>query len=278
MILLKAENLKKRYKKVQAVDGVSFHIEKGEVFGLLGENGAGKTTVIKMLATLTRPDSGHAEIMGTDIFQNAHHARKKIAIVPQEINLDGELSVRDNLYIYAKLHHIPDACKKISETAEIFGLTDKLKEKVSGLSGGQKRRVMLARVMTGEPELIFMDEPTIGLDPSIRKDIWNMIRNIKEAGKSVLLTTHYTEEAELLCSRVALMQKGKLVKTGTPDALVKQTGELAADMVAGSVQMTRIFADANELDCFLSENRISSYNVRQPRLEDVIIDLKRQSI
>lgn len=266
-------NLRKKYKDVQAVDGVSFHIDRGEVFGLLGENGAGKTTTIKILSTLTEPDGGKVEIDGEDISENSSHAREKIAIVPQEINLDKELNIRDNLYVYAKLHNIDNAAAKVKEIAGRFGIDDKLKKHVSQLSGGQQRRVMLARVMLGEPLLIFMDEPTIGLDPSIRQDIWQMIREISGSGKAVLLTTHYTEEAEKLCTRVALMQKGKLVHTGTPEEVIKQTGAIAADMVADGVHITRLFESGADLDRFVEENRVTSFDVRKPRLEDVLLSM-----
>jgi ABC-2 type transport system ATP-binding protein len=276
MILLRADHLKKSYKNIKAVDGVSFHMHTGEIFGLLGENGAGKTTVIKLLSTLTRPDSGSAKIMGVNIFANNYFARKQIAIVPQEINLDGDLCVRDNLYIYAKLHKIENARKKVSDLLGQFELTEKAKEHVSNLSGGQKRRVMLARVMLGDPKLIFMDEPTIGLDPSIRKDIWQMIKHIKDSGKSVLLTTHYTYEAEQLCGRVALMQKGKLVKTGSPAKLVEQTGSLAVDITIGKTQRTKMFSSNNDLNKYVAEHKINEYNIRTPRLEDVLLDMKEE--
>ncbi|ADD67598.1 ABC transporter related protein [Denitrovibrio acetiphilus DSM 12809] len=274
MILLRADHLKKTYKKIKAVDGVSFHIHTGEIFGLLGENGAGKTTVIKMLSTLTKPDSGSAKMLGVNIFTNNFFAREQIAIVPQEINLDNELCVQDNLYIYAKLHKVENAKKRVADVLSQFGIAEKAKERVSDLSGGQKRRVMLTRVMLGDPKLIFMDEPTIGLDPSIRKDIWQMIRHIKESGKSVLLTTHYTDEAEQLCGRVALMQKGKLVKTGSPAKLVEQAGSLAVDMALGRAQVTKMFPSDAELIQYVKKHNINDYSIHKPRLEDVLLDMK----
>lgn len=278
MTLLKAENLRKTYKKVKAVDGVSFHINKGEIFGLLGENGAGKTTVIKMLTTLTKPDSGEAWLTGKNIFKNKKHVRKHMAMVPQEINLDGELTVYENLYLYGRLHKVRNTADRVGEVLKMFELEEKSDSMVQKLSGGQKRRVMLARVMLGDPMLIFMDEPTIGLDPSIRKDIWGIIESIRDSGKSILLTTHYTEEAEILCDRVALMKKGRIAATGTPGSLMKQAGSYAVDLVVDGKRMTRIFAESSDINSYLEANSIESYKVRSLRLEDVVINIEKESV
>ncbi len=271
-MILKIENLHKSYKNVKAVDGVSFHIRKGEIFGLLGPNGAGKTTVIKMISTLTRPDSGSIEVNGCDVMGDRRGVRQSVAVVPQENNLEGELTVYDNLRVYAALRRVPCSRSTITDVMERFGIISKKNEPVDKLSGGQKRRVIIARVMLAEPELILLDEPTLGLDPSIRREIWNLIAQIKSRGKSILLTTHYTEEAENLCDRVAIMSAGKIKRMGTPEELISETGRYVLE-TSGSdgCRIFRIVRSRDELDAAVRENGTAGYTVRDARLEDVVV-------
>ncbi|MCD8566818.1 MAG: ABC transporter ATP-binding protein [Geovibrio sp.] len=271
-MILKIENLHKSYKNVKAVDGVSFHIRKGEIFGLLGPNGAGKTTVIKMISTLTRPDSGSIEVNGCDVIGDRRGVRQSVAVVPQENNLEGELTVYDNLRVYAALRRVPCSRSTITDVMERFGIISKKDEPVDKLSGGQKRRVIIARVMLADPELILLDEPTLGLDPSIRREIWNLIAQIKSRGKSILLTTHYTEEAENLCDRVAIMSAGKIKRMGTPEELISETGRYVLE-TSGSdgCRIFRIVRSRDELDAAVRENGTAGYTVRDARLEDVVV-------
>lgn len=271
-MILKIENLHKSYKNVKAVDGVSFHIRKGEIFGLLGPNGAGKTTVIKMISTLTRPDSGSIEVNGCDVMGDRRGVRQSVAVVPQENNLEGELTVYDNLRVYAALRRVPCSRSTITDVMERFGIISKKNEPVDKLSGGQKRRVIIARVMLADPELILLDEPTLGLDPSIRREIWNLIAQIKSRGKSILLTTHYTEEAENLCDRVAIMSAGKIKRMGTPEELISETGRYVLE-TSGSdgCRIFRIVRSRDELDAAVRENGTAGYTVRDARLEDVVV-------
>lgn len=271
-MILKIENLHKSYKNVKAVDGVSFHIRKGEIFGLLGPNGAGKTTVIKMISTLTRPDSGSIEVNGCDVIGDRRGVRQSVAVVPQENNLEGELTVYDNLRVYAALRRVPCSRSTITDVMERFGIISKKNEPVDKLSGGQKRRVIIARVMLADPELILLDEPTLGLDPSIRREIWNLIAQIKSRGKSILLTTHYTEEAENLCDRVAIMSAGKIKRMGTPEELISETGRYVLE-TSGSdgCRIFRIVRSRDELDAAVRENGTAGYTVRDARLEDVVV-------
>ncbi|WP_265822729.1 ABC transporter ATP-binding protein [Geovibrio ferrireducens] len=271
-MILKIENLHKSYKNVKAVDGVSFHIRKGEIFGLLGPNGAGKTTVIKMISTLTRPDSGSIEVNGCDVMGDRRGVRQSVAVVPQENNLEGELTVYDNLRVYAALRRVPCSRSAITDVMEHFGIISKKNEPVDKLSGGQKRRVIIARVMLADPELILLDEPTLGLDPSIRREIWNLIAQIKSRGKSILLTTHYTEEAENLCDRVAIMSAGKIKRMGTPEELISETGRYVLE-TSGSdgCRIFRIVRSRDELDAAVRENGTAGYTVRDARLEDVVV-------
>lgn len=271
-MILKIENLYKAYKDVQAVDGISFNIKKGEIFGLLGPNGAGKTTVIKMISTLAAPDRGTVEVDGLDTVKNRSEVRKIVAVVPQENNLDGDLSVYENLRVYAAMRLIPSPQKAIEEIMERFGIAEKRNELADKLSGGQKRRVTIARVMLGDPDFILLDEPTLGLDPSIRREIWNIITQIKNKGKSILLTTHYTEEAEGLCDRVAIMSKGKIRRIGTPETLISETGRFVLETSdSEGCRIFRIIRSKDELDSAIRESGTEHYTVRDARLEDVVI-------
>jgi len=271
MSLLETSSLCKSYKSNAVVKEVSFSIERGEVFGLLGENGAGKTTTIKMLTGLIRPDSGDAFIEGIDIFKDKKRAKELMASVPQEINLDGEISVYDNLLIYAKLRKISRARERVRDIIYGYNLEEKSGERLHTLSGGQKRRVMIARAMLADAELIFMDEPTVGLDPSVRRDIWRIINSIKKSGKSVLLTTHYTEEAENLCDNIAIMHRGEIVRIGSPAELVKSAGAYALDIYNENHVTTRLFTSKEELQEYKVREKLTSFNVRSSRLEDLVI-------
>ncbi len=271
-MILRAQGLRKAYGRLQAVDDVSLEIAAGEIFGLLGPNGAGKTTVIKMICTLTRADAGTVRINGHDIRSHALQARGALAVVPQENNLDGELSVVDNLRIYAALRRVSVAPNRIRQVIGEFGLEDKARVPVQKLSGGQKRRVMIARVMLAEPELILLDEPTLGLDPSIRREIWNIIMQIRQRGTAILLTTHYTDEAESLCDRVAIMSRGRIRHCGTPQELVAAAGSFVLETAAADgCRVFRLFGDRDAIAREIGmEPPSGQYTVRAARLEDVV--------
>jgi len=278
-MILRAQGLHKSYGRLKAVDDVSLEIAAGEVFGLLGPNGAGKTTVIKMICTLTRADEGTVFINGHDICSHPLQARAALAVVPQENNLDGELSVVDNLRIYAALRRVPTPQARIRQVIEEFGLEDKDRVPVEKLSGGQKRRVMIARVMLAEPELILLDEPTLGLDPSIRREIWNIISQIRQRGTAVLLTTHYTDEAENLCNRVAIMSRGRIRYCGTPQELVAAAGSFVLETAASNgCRDFRLFGDRDAIAREIgAEPPSGQYTVRAARLEDVVAAVETRS-
>ncbi len=275
-MILVAENLSKSYRRVQAADNVSLRIDVGEVFGLLGPNGAGKTTVIKMISTLTHPDSGSVVIKGFDIRAQARQARSAFAVVPQENNLDGELSVVDNLRVYASLHRVATPRAAIDRIIAEFGIADKARVPVEKLSGGQKRRVMIARVMLTQPELILLDEPTLGLDPSFRRDIWNLITRIRRQGTAILLTTHYTDEAESLCDRVAIMSKGRIIHEDTPQNLITTAGSFVLETTDSNGQRDfRLFTSQEEINRSLIDRKdIEPYTVRAAKLEDIVANVE----
>ena len=221
------KGLSKDYGKERAVDKISFSVKAGEIFGLLGPNGAGKTTTIKMLTTLLPPTGGNATVAGFDIKEGQNDVRKNIGIVFQDPSLDDELTGRENLEFHAILYKIgkEKRAKKIAEVLKLVELEDKADVFVKNYSGGMKRRLEIGRGLVHEPRILFLDEPTIGLDPQTRRHIWDYIKKLNETKKTTLiLTTHYIEEADYLCNRVAFVDHGKIVALDTPKALKDKLG------------------------------------------------------
>lgn len=218
------ENIVKRFGDVVALNGISLTIEEGECVGFLGPNGAGKTTLVRALLGLVNLNKGNISIMNYKIPQEVKKAKRYIGVVPQETNLDIELNVYENLLIYGNLFNIPKEILKqrIHKLLEDMELLNKINENVEHLSGGMKRKLMLARSLINNPKLIILDEPTVGLDPEIRKHIWDKIINLKSEGKTIILTTHYLDEAQSLCDKVFIMDKGNIITSGNPETLIKQ--------------------------------------------------------
>lgn len=220
MIILK--NLTKEFGKLIAVDNISLEIHEGEVFGLLGQNGAGKTTIIHMLATLLKPTSGTAEINGYDIIKDPSKVRKNIGIVFQAPSSDDMLTGFENLKIHSYLYGVPSLLriKRIDELLKLVGLYERKDDIVKKYSGGMRRRLEIARGLIHKPKVIFLDEPTLGLDPNSRKSMWNYIQKfVKEEKITIILTTHYMEEADILCDRIGFINKGKIIAIDTPEQL-----------------------------------------------------------
>jgi ABC-2 type transport system ATP-binding protein len=234
-------DLVKRYPKspVNAVDGVSFGVPPGEVFGLLGPNGAGKTTTVGMLTTRVRPTAGEARIGGVDVTRDPVRARQQLAVVPQRSNLDRSISIRDNLVFHAAYHGVParEREERADELLDQFGLLDRAGDKPDFFSGGQSQRVMIARALMHAPRVLFLDEPTTGLDPAARLFVWDRLRELRDSDVTLILTTHDMDEAALLADRVGIMDHGRLLALDTPEALMRSlegedTLELAADQPA----------------------------------------------
>ena len=228
-------DLRKRYPKgkAEAVAGISFAVDRGEVFGLLGPNGAGKTTTVGILTTRVRPTGGKAKVGGVDVMANPVAARRLLAVVPQRNNLDRSLSVKQNLLFHAAYHGVPRAERR--ERAEVllgqFGLVERADEKPAMFSGGQTQRMMIARALMHAPEVLFLDEPSTGLDPAARLFVWDRVRELKEAGTTIVLTTHDMDEAASLADRVGIMDRGQLLALDTPNALIRQLpGERTLDV------------------------------------------------
>lgn len=224
MPILNLESLRKSYGSITAVDGISFSVQKGECFGLLGPNGAGKTTTIRILYGYVPRDSGRLELFGLDIDQHLREIKGRIGICQQEDSLDFDLSVRKNLVGYARYFSIPkpEAERRADELLKFFALENRAADKVRILSGGLKRRLMLARSLVNNPELVILDEPTTGLDPQSRQLLWEKLAELKGLGITILLTTHYMEEAARLCDRLVIVDHGQVLVEGEPAQLVRE--------------------------------------------------------
>ena len=222
--VIEARNLTKTYGDFTAVDGISFEVAPGESFGLLGPNGAGKSTTMRMIGGTSLRTSGSLSVLGLDPEANGPLVRASLGVVPQQDSLDEELRARDNLIVYGRYFGLPKEylTKKADELLEFAQLTDKAKEKVSALSGGMKRRLTIARGLVNEPRVLLLDEPTTGLDPQARHILWDRLFRLKEQGVTLVVTTHFMDEAEQLCDRLVVIDHGKIVAEGSPQALIRE--------------------------------------------------------
>jgi ABC-2 type transport system ATP-binding protein len=225
---IEVKNLHKAFGQLKAVEGVSFNVEKGEIFSLLGPNGAGKTTILSMLSCLLRPDEGDALVMGHSIQKDQMGVKSTLGVVPQDIALYEDMSARENLVFWARMYGLRGEVLKtrVDEVLEVIGLTDRAKDRVDKYSGGMKRRVNIGVALLHKPQIIFMDEPTVGIDPQSRRNILDSVVTLKNQGMTVLYTTHYMEEAQELSDHIAIMDHGRIIASGTNQELVKIVGEL----------------------------------------------------
>ena len=222
--VIATQNLVKRYQDFVAVDGISFEVAPGESFGLLGPNGAGKSTTMRMIGAVSTRTSGDLNVLGLDPNRYGPEIRSQLGVVPQENNLDMELKVRENLLVYGRYFGLPRArvARRADELLEFAQLADKASAKVDDLSGGMKRRLTIARALINDPRLLLLDEPTTGLDPQARHILWDRLFRLKEQGTTLLLTTHYMDEAEQLCDRLVVVDKGRIMAEGSPADLIRR--------------------------------------------------------
>jgi len=252
--VIRARGIRKDYSGFEAVKGIDFQVTKAECFGILGPNGAGKTTTMNMIQGYSPLSGGTLTVFGLPIESSPRRIKARIGVIPQENNLDPDLSVIENLKVYARYFDIPrkKALEKAESLLAFVSLTDKKEEKITGLSGGMKRRLIVARALINEPELIMLDEPTTGLDPQARHLIWQKLRGLKKTGQTLLLTTHNMDEAAQLCDRLVIMDHGRILDEGSPRLLVKKH-------VRGSVFEFDAGADRLNLikDCLTGINHVS---------------------
>ena len=289
-----ARSLTKIYDKQRAVDGIDFSVQRGETFGLLGPNGAGKSTTMRMIACRTPLTSGQLFVEGLDVRTKGREIRSLIGVVPQENNLDPDLNVRRNLAVYASYYRIPkaQAGQRVDELLHFIGLSGRANAKIDHLSGGMKRRLMIARALIHNPRLLVLDEPTTGLDPQVRQEIWQKLEELRRvSGVTILLSTHYMEEAEKLCERLVVMDHGRILATGTPRELVlaqvsryalevRDVGDLPLHVTRnGITAVTRnnahfyFAADAETLTPIMKEYEGRRRMIRLSNLEDVFLQL-----
>jgi len=308
-LMVKAENLSKQFGQLKAVDGVSFEILEGEIFGFLGPNGAGKSTTINMLTTLLTPSSGHAEIAGIDIHKHPNEVRRNVGVVPQEYTADEDLTGIQNIILCGDLYGIPRSNSKphAQELLKLVELEDAAHRKVSTYSGGMRRRLELACGLINYPRLLFLDEPTLGLDVQTRAAVWSYIKMLKEEyNMTLFLTTHYLEEADSLCDRIAIIDHGHIIKIGTPAELKASIGgdiitigvveaepDISADIsklplikdVKKNGNQYRIKAEIGEeasikvIDAVRSKGlHVTSISLTKPTLDEVYLELTGRTL
>ena len=307
--MLNVKNLYKNFGNITAVDGISFEVNKEEVFGLLGPNGAGKSTTISIISTLLKPTEGEVLFEGESIFSNPESIRRKLGVVPQDIALYPTLTGYENLRFWGNLYGLrgQELKTRIDEVAEIIGLNGRLKDKVEKYSGGMKRRLNIGAALLHKPELLIMDEPTVGIDPQSRSHILDTVLKLKDEGLTIIYTTHYMEEAENLCNRICIMDEGKIIASGTRQELVELVKEktqisIKLDSVNESilnslknmpgVNDAKLDEDTINLygengDILLAEiiakvsehkRRIQSIDVKKPNLEAVFLHLTGKAL
>lgn len=295
-----ARGLEKSYAGLEAVKGVDFEVSGGECFGFLGPNGAGKTTTMKMIYGTVIPTGGELAVAGLDVYRHEREIKRRIGVVPQENNLDDELGVKENLLIYGRYYDLPKkvVLSRADDLLDFMQLSEKVDARVEQLSGGMKRRLLIARALINDPEIVVLDEPTTGLDPQARHLVWDRLRALTAEGKTLVLTTHYMEEAARLCDRLVIMESGRIIAGGTPKDLIEehvspQVLEFRASQGAIEELLPVVEADAEavertgdevllayteDADSLLSGVRSSGVNVentvyRQAGLEDVFLRL-----
>jgi ABC-2 type transport system ATP-binding protein len=275
-LAIEVENLRKSYDGLEAVRGLSFGVERGEVFGLLGPNGAGKTTTVEILEGYRRRTAGQVQVLGHDPERRDRDLQQRVGIVLQSCGFYPRVTVREAVEHFAKTYAHP---RDAGETIALVGLVDKADARTNQLSGGQRRRLDLALALVGDPELVFLDEPTTGFDPAARRTAWNAVRTLKQLGKTVVLTTHYLDEAQALADRVAIVKNGRIVAEGPPAELSPETAGYRVSYVTGGRRVEHRTDDVTELlhrltrDAIARGERLEGLEVSRPSLEEVYLQL-----
>ena len=284
MTAVALQNVYKTYNNLPVVNDLSFTIQPGEIFGLLGPNGAGKSTTIRMLTTLTKPSQGRIEVAGFDVVRQPLLVKQYIGVVLQQTSVDGDLSVWENMELHGRLHHLrnPQRQQLINQWLEYVELAERRNDLVKTLSGGMKRRLQIARALLHQPKILFLDEPTVGLDPQTRRRLWEIILDLNKQGMTMLLTTHYMEEVEYLCDRIGIMDSGKLISLGTLQQLRSQHGEGLVMKQVGDTSNSGLalrweylfFPTLEQANAYLDEQTDKTgILVRPTNLEDIFVEL-----
>ncbi len=278
--MIAAKDLTKHYGSVKAVDGISFEVARGEIFSLLGHNGAGKTTTIRMLTCRIKPSSGTAEVAGFNCAAEAERIKPRVNLVSQDQNLYERMSGRDNLAFFANLYGAPPS--RVVELMRTVGMTEVATRRVKTYSGGMKQRLLIARALVNEPEVLFLDEPTAGLDPASAKEVRTLIKDLSRSGTTVFLTTHYMEEADELSDRVAFLAHGKIVALDTPRELKLRYGQRTAKVLLEDRSEATIAlgspVDAARMASWMRDGKVLTVHSQEGTLEDVFIALAGRAL
>ncbi|MEM7772399.1 MAG: ABC transporter ATP-binding protein [Cyanobacteria bacterium P01_E01_bin.6] len=275
------QNVHKVYNNSAVVNDLTFTISAGEVFGLLGPNGAGKSTTIRMLTTLTQPTQGDIVVAGYDVVRQPFWVKQKIGVVLQQTSVDIDLTVWENMEFHGRMHHIPNPRrqKEISRWLDYVELVDRRDDLVKTLSGGMKRRLQIARALLHQPQILFLDEPTVGLDPQTRRRMWEIIKGLNQQGMTLLLTTHYMEEVEYLCDRIGIMDAGKLIEVGTLDELRQSHGKGLMMKQVGDRWEYVFFPTLEDAEHHLmQQSDKTGLMVRASNLEDIFVELTGRNL
>lgn len=275
------QNVHKVYNSLPVVHDLCLTIAPGEVFGLLGPNGAGKSTTIRMLTTLTEPTQGDIVVAGYDVRRQPYGVKRQIGVVLQQTSVDMDLTVWENMEFHGRMHHIsnPLRQKEIDRWLEYVELSDRRNELVKTLSGGMKRRLQIARALLHQPQILFLDEPTVGLDPQTRRRLWEIIKGLNQQGMTILLTTHYMEEVEYLCDRIGIMDAGKLIELGTLEELRQRHGEGLLMQQEGDRWNYQFFPTLEEAKRYLDQQPDKTgMMVRPSNLEDIFVELTGRNL
>ena len=272
-----AEKLSKCYGNVKAVHDLDLTVYSGEIFGFLGPNGAGKTTTIRIMTTLTKPTSGNVKINGFDVVKDVEKVKKVFGVVQQHLSLDRDLTIRENMEFHARLHHLGSSERKrrIDELLGYVELTECADRMVDTLSGGMKKRAAIVSSLLHKPKVLFLDEPTVGLDAQARRRLWDLVRRLNSDGTTIFLTTHYIEEAEALCGRVGIMHHGQLIALDTPLELRKKLGLVTVEtLVDNKITHYQYFADRVEANRYAQSlpPEAKTVIIRDSNLEDVFVE------
>lgn len=275
------QNVHKVYNNVPVVNDVSLFIQPGEIFGLLGPNGAGKSTTIRMLTTLTAPTQGELVVAGFDVVRQPFAVKQQIGVVLQQTSVDTDLTIWENMEFHGRMHHIPNSVRQreIDRWLDYVELRDRQTDLVKTLSGGMKRRLQIARALLHQPQILFLDEPTVGLDPQTRRRLWEIIKGLNQQGMTIVLTTHYMEEVEYLCNRIGIMDTGKLIEMGTLDELRAKHGEGLLMTQMGDRWNYQFFATMEDARHHLDQQPDKTgMMIRPSNLEDIFVELTGRNL
>ena len=275
------EDLVKTFDGKTAVDRLNLRIREGELFGFLGPNGAGKTTTVRCVATLTNFDSGTITVDGYDLVKNPREAKERMGVIQQQVSLDKDLTIRENMISHAMYHMMGRAERdeKIRELSDFFGLEEYLDKPVDSLSGGWKKRAAIVCAMLHSPRVLFLDEPTSGLDINARRLLWDVVRRLHAGGTTIVLTTHYIEEAEALCDRVGIIDHGRIIALDTPQRLCESVGSVAVEYMEDDRTRYRYFGTREEANAFAAGIDTGvDVTIRRTNLEDVFVELTGKSV